>query len=82
MPYLKASGVVYDGEAVSHIEGTDLSDEETGVDCFCIKSESMPSDGVPIPLGQYLLSWKRLIFVMFLIGFFIFIICIEKKIEF
>ena len=79
MPYLKASGVVYDGEAVSHIEGTDLSDEETGVDCFCIKSESMPSDGVPIPLGQYLLSWKRLIFVMFLIGFFIFILLFVLK---
>ena len=79
MPYLKASGVVYDGEAVSHIEGTDLSDEETGVDCFCIKSESMPSDGVPIPLGQYLLSWKRLIFVMFLIVFFILILLFVLK---
>lgn len=46
-------------ESVSHIVGTELSEGEIGVDCFCIAVSSKLPANSALTLGQYFLYWRR-----------------------
>ncbi|KAK7085453.1 hypothetical protein SK128_018952, partial [Halocaridina rubra] len=46
-------------EYLSHIVGTELSEDEVGMDCFCIAVSSKVPSNTAITLGQYFLYWRR-----------------------
>lgn len=57
---LQASEVAQVGSDVqSQIANTELADGEVGVDCFCIAVGKKVPPNSAVPLGQYILYWKR-----------------------
>lgn len=56
---LQGNHVTSDGENISQIANVELSEGEWATDCFCISTGNDASNGSSIPLGHYLLFWKR-----------------------
>lgn len=51
---------VVGSEVRSQVMGTELSEGEVGVDCFCVAFSDKATANSALNLGQYFLYWKRL----------------------
>ncbi|KAK4294863.1 hypothetical protein Pmani_032542 [Petrolisthes manimaculis] len=50
---------VVGSDVKSQVSGTELSEGEVGVDCFCVAFTHSATSNSPLSLGQYFLYWKR-----------------------
>lgn len=55
---------VVGGEAISQIADTELCDGEMGADCFCVSLSPRATPNTAVTLGQYVLYWKRWVWIL------------------